>query len=62
MMTKRSNHMPTFTHRATARMTQTLVRAFLDQSTCGATTLQQTITQNAHAYGPKGRFMNTNCS
>ena len=45
MITKRSNHMPTFTHMATSMITHRLVRSRLDQNNWGASTLQETIVQ-----------------
>ncbi len=45
MMTKRSNHMPMLTKMQTAMTIQRLRRAFSNQKTCGAATLQNIITQ-----------------
>src|SRR3954469_2505039 len=58
VMTKRSNHMPMFTKNAMTNDAPTLVRIFLNQNSCGMPTLQLTIVQYAHAYGPKARLMN----
>jgi hypothetical protein len=41
MMTKRSNHMPASTSRATAMVAHRLVRSDLIQKICGLTTLQK---------------------
>ena len=62
MMTKRSNHMPMLTKIDTMKRTTMLVRAFLNQKTCGESTLHVIIVQYAHQYGPKARLMNVNCS
>ena len=35
-----------------------LVRSFLNQKSCGMSTLQLIIVQYAHQYGPNARFMN----
>src|SRR6478736_5506918 len=48
IMTNRSNHIPTSTHSATAMVQKRLVRAFLNQKTCGLTTLQNIIVAYAH--------------
>ena len=39
-----------------------LVRTRLNQKSCGESTLQVTIVQYAHQYGPNARLMNVNCS
>ena len=59
MMTKRSNHMPTFTAIATNSSSHGDCRTRRDHSACGATTLQPIIVQYAHAYGPNARLMKT---
>ena len=61
-ITKRSNHMPTFTRRLATNMIGMLRRAFLNQKIWGVTTLQVTMIQYAHAYWPKARLMNANPS
>src|SRR6185503_20364554 len=58
MMTNRSNHMPMLMTIDSANRMGMLVRAFLDQKTCGLITLQLIMIQYAHAYGPSARFMN----
>ena len=45
MMTKRSHHMPMFTKMLTIHITGMLVRAFLNQKSCGTSTLQKIISQ-----------------
>src|SRR5215468_3112578 len=62
MMTKRSNHMPTFTSIEVPKISQGFVRAFFHQKICGLSTLQVTMIQYAQPYGPKARFRNTNNS
>src|ERR1044071_1548240 len=62
MMTKRSNHMPMLMKIEITSSAAGDERTRRDHSTCGTATLQTTIVQNAHAYGPKARLMNTNCS
>src|SRR6266496_3062944 len=56
MMTKRSNHMPMFTHIATNITAARLLRSFLLHSSCGATTLQKVMMHHAHWYGPSVRL------
>ena len=45
MITKRSNHIPTFTTIDNIKMNQGVVRAHLNQNTCGAIKLQVIILQ-----------------
>ena len=45
MITKRSNHMPTFTTMLTMNISGMLVRIFLNQKSCGVSTLQVTMMQ-----------------
>ena len=45
MITKRSNHMPTFTKSDSTNMMGMLVRIFLNQKSCGVITLQLTMIQ-----------------
>ncbi len=47
MMLNRSNHMPTFTRIEITNMTGIEVRIRLNQNTCGTSTLQMNIVQNA---------------
>src|SRR5262245_53035248 len=58
MMTKRSNHMPTFTKSPTMSVAIGLVRTLLNQWSCGMRTLHVIIVQYAQAYCPKARFTN----
>src|SRR3989304_8843936 len=62
MITNLSNHMPTLTNVATIIINQGVVRHFLNQNNCGATTLQKTMIQYAQAYGPIARLATANCS
>src|SRR5262245_18609782 len=59
MMTKRSNHMPTFTRMDIVNRIHGVLRAFLNQKICGVITLHVNMIQNAQAYGPKARLRNT---
>ena len=43
MITKRSNHIPTFTRIARKKVNVTFLLNFLDQKSCGDTTLQNII-------------------
>src|SRR5471030_2271883 len=45
MMTKRSNHMPAFTHMQTAKTIHRFARARRNQKICGETTLNVIINQ-----------------
>ena len=45
MITKRSNHMPMLTKIEITNSTGMLVRTFLNQKSCGESTLQVTIVQ-----------------
>src|SRR2546430_11812236 len=56
MITKRSNHIPTFTKMDTTNNATTLVRTFLDQSSHGNSPLQMFIVQLAHQNGPNARY------
>ena len=40
------------------KVSVTLVRSFLNQKSCGVMTLQLTMIQYAHQYGPNMRLMN----
>src|SRR4051812_43080344 len=51
MMTNRSNHIPMVTRKLITKTTNGLVRIFLNQKTCGESTLQLIIVQYAHQYG-----------
>ena len=44
-MTKRSNHMPTFTRRESTQTMVVLRRTALNQKSCGVITLHVTMTQ-----------------
>src|SRR6185295_15174288 len=59
MMTKRSNHMPTFTRRQTTARIAGVRRTRRSHNDCGTITLHVTIVQNAHAYGPVIRLTKT---
>ena len=48
MMTNRSNHMPTLMRIDATNMTAMLVRIFLNQKTCGTSTLQELMRAHAH--------------
>src|SRR5882757_9481891 len=61
MITKRSNHIPMFTMIESTNVAERLVRIFLNQKSCGETTLQVIIHQYAHQYGPNIRLMNAYC-
>src|SRR5690348_11366019 len=58
MITKRSNHIPTFTKIDTTNSATTLVRTFLDHSSHGRSPLQMFIVQLAHQNGPNARYQN----
>src|SRR2546430_7726570 len=58
MITKRSNHIPTFTKMDTTNNATTLVRTFLDQSSHGRSPLQMFMVQLAHQNGPNARYQN----
>ena len=45
MITKRSNHMPMLTKIETTKSASRLCRTFLNQNSCGTSTLQLTIVQ-----------------
>lgn len=62
IITKRSNHIPTFTTIDNIKMNQGVVRAHLNQNTCGAIKLQVIILQYAHQYGPVALLMKAYCS
>ena len=47
-ITNRSNHIPMFTTIAIMKMNQGVVRAHLNQNTCGLITLQVNMIQYAH--------------
>ncbi len=56
MMMKRSSHIPTLTHIATAKSTKMFLRAFRNHRTCGTRTLQRSSDQYWTLYGPESRF------
>src|SRR5690606_25646526 len=62
MITNRSNHIPTFTNMAHSSTPAQCCRTERIHSSCGPMQLQNTISQNAHQYGPSGRLRNTDCS
>src|SRR3972149_10481774 len=62
MMTKRSNHIPTLMRIETPTSIHGVVRARLNQSAWGTTTLHKSMVQNAHAYGPRARLTRVNFS
>ena len=61
-MTKRSNHMPTFTNNEAMNSTHMFRRQTLNQKIWGVITLHDTMIQYAQAYCPKARFTNANDS
>src|SRR3989442_7414573 len=56
MITKRSNHIPTFTKIEITNSARMLVRTFLTQRSSGRNALQMIIVQLAHQNGPKARY------
>src|SRR5215468_214567 len=58
MITKRSNHMPTFTNRQITNSNGRLRRTFLDHRSSGMNELQVAIVQPAHQKWPKKRQKN----
>ena len=58
MITKRSNHMPTFTNRQITNSSGRLRRTFFDHSSSGMNELQVAMVQPAHQKWPKNRQTN----
>src|SRR6266704_638430 len=56
MITKRSNHIPTFTKIEITNSARMLVRTFLRHNSHGRSPLQMFIVQLAHQTGPKARY------
>src|SRR3954468_19754262 len=62
MITKRSNHIPMFTTIERQKVATTEVRIFLNQNSCGDSTLQLIMIQYDQAKGPVARLRNAYCS
>src|SRR5580704_6534420 len=52
-ITNRSNHMPALAHIETKKTMVQFLRKARTHISCGITTLQANIVQDAHQYGPK---------
>src|SRR5437016_6216982 len=58
MITKRSNHIPTFTKIEITNSARMLVRTFLRHNSHGTSPLQMFMVQLAHQNGPNARYQN----
>src|SRR2546430_869166 len=59
MITKRSNHIPTFTKIEITKGARMLVRTFLRHNSHGRSPLQMFMVQLAHQNGPNARYQDT---
>src|SRR6266702_5568559 len=58
MITKRSNHIPTFTKIEITNSARMFVRMVLNHSSCGRNALQMIMVHDAHQNGPNARYQN----